>query len=556
MTRRLLGVVLFASLFATSLAVLDSSTHVRDLEVLLDDDRPVAFTSFPAIVRGAVPAARLRDRVVASLDGTTIALPLDDRGLFELPLAGAGPGLHFLTWSVVYGERWERTAELAYIEGPFSTAPSPDCNAQVGIAQVFLDDGDDDRPGDLANALAPAILDRINVKLMERGFPSATYLELRLTALHDGIRVSIDVPSFFRLATSIRLSPDSTGQTLEAARTSPVEQKLYSSFESRVRAAGYDEAGLVGAFLCGATFGVFCGYIEHRAGKEARSQLEAAVDQILPSMSDFLRLPNNAQLAGGPPVGAAYCGSPTGVEGRFLAVPIRISVETTPSRSVPGLSGPVVLGGHRPPPSLRGDIFVDVSPDVVNALLYGLWQRGTLRRHLSSPESMAAMNSALNDLSVSLVGLDPVLPPVFLPAREAVAFELQVGELHLALIDKRDNRSSTAAMSGIAVLSLVDSELSVDLLRIGVSCVRTADNKSIRYPCFSDVLQLATDLLRGPDGTPVVQAKLELDSLLSQLQPPPESHLALEVHGISLQQVPATVPWVGFSANITLIHEQ
>jgi hypothetical protein len=581
-----LGLVLATLTIATAASVLRLSRRA-DLEVALTRDRPLVLADEAqhAEVAGRIRPSYLGHRVSATLDGKALGFVPTDDGQFSLLVPRSRPGLHFVSWRVSYGGRWRREATMSFLEGPFASEAAYECNAHITISQTFLDDGLPNSGGDLATALQPLALARVNETLAQLGaenqisLPVAETLSLSIRLVPDGVRVRIDVRDFFWMEATIGLTPDGTGRGLTPVRVGAVEHGVYPAFRDIVKKAGRDVGGSKGAAYgllgCligpwGCLLGPLIGesYGETKGEKDAQSKADTALGEsfdtrVLPELATILQVPEAMDLSkdgSGASVSVRLCTDVLIIEGHQMSVGLNIRVKNRQSRTVPGLSGPVLLGGQLAEAPARAGVTLYASPDLVNALIYALWQSGTLRRFISSTSVLRSLNDHLQDLSVQVRDVDPILPPVLMTSLDGTAFELRAGEVRLALDEStaQGHRALTAMFSGSAVLGFASGRASVlsvavDLQNLGISCVALGETSEIRRPCFSDVLMLASEQLRGPNGDPILNVKVELDSLLARMRPSPRTQMDVTVSNVLLEKVDAIpTPWLSLSADVSV----
>jgi len=134
----------------------------------------------------------------------------------EIPNDGE-PGLHTVTWSTSYMGKPEKSISHSYLTGPFGKTGWERHGARLSIAQDVLDDGDDQKKGDLATALIPlfkGILNDNHELKQYAGEVSNIQLRIRIGSRHIAIAsvvVFLDRASnTSQLSVGLRLTPSPT----------------------------------------------------------------------------------------------------------------------------------------------------------------------------------------------------------------------------------------------------------------------------------------------------------------------------------------------------------
>jgi hypothetical protein len=540
----------------------------------LAQDLTIALRSPPAAgagVSGELAPRRLRGRVRVDVDGRTLGAP-GTGAEFHVEPPRLGPGMHFLRWNVRYGGLWDRNVGWAYLEGPFAPDTTVRCGARLEVGQRLLDDGDPRGGGDVATEIEPIVLRLVNERLAKEHLPPARGFTAALRIGDPGVLVRGIVDfgphGSFEVRTTLKFRP--AGATLAPEMVGGVEfvpdERFTEFLRSEAGRLGAQRLGLPG-FLARGPVKKLIGYAygEGYAERYAKDLVtRTIIERALPVLREALRLPDGFYLdpqRSRSRVDLAFCGPVVGKSGRSLSVGLSVAVDTRPSHAVPGLAGPVRLGGETPRAGKprRADVTLTVSPDVLNAVLYALWQTGRLRDWVSGPEAVDRFNRAFKNVPVHVQGVDPVLPPVVQPSTDGPDHNLDVRADFRVLFTRRGSTATEhgAVLVGVRLqgapapgphLGLAFAP--ADLL---VACVeQRADGTEMRRPCFTDALRVAR-AWRGPSPELMVKIRERLERTLENLAQSTRISARVKLKDLVVRSVPGTPPAIAVDTRLEVV---
>ncbi len=558
--RSLAGLVMAITAVVALATWIDRSAGIGELRITRPDAHAIATpdANKPWRLVGLLAPAQIRAQVTMSLDGGAAATdrPWQD-GRLSMDVPALAPGLHRLTWSTRYADRWRRDVTLGWIQGPFVGPESRRCNARVTLTNALLDDGQPGQAGDLADALQPAVARLVQAAVDDSGLQRVHSVGLRLALTGEGVRATCSVDlghdGRFRVHLDLRAALRSGGVRIRMGERPGFDHD--DRFRNAIRRVARQQASwlerLGGGLLELLGEDVF--------GDEGIARVKAAVtsvsETVPPRLQDLLRTPGpfDLRLPGVDvpvPVQVAPCGDLKFRAGKQVSFNLRLQMPGGASDKVPGLNGPIALAGGMPDSGGCPEgqtICALVSPDLVNGLLYSLWHTGALRGWLERPAVLSAINDALTDLAFRVTTLDPRLPPQIEPKDDG--YRLHVEELEAGLHGGGRIPDRHALLGGRLRLLLRTPEdakkgflLAGEPTDMALSCRATTHEGEIRGPCLSDLRDEALEL--APERielAPAMALDARLAGWLDRLRP------AGAGEGLKLQAGPLAIRYVGRS---------
>jgi hypothetical protein len=527
---RFAGVALFAAVAIGFWPILRESWRAQEQIYELSVE-PVPGGRFA--VRARLEPPGLGKRTHFLVDRSPVEAEFGGDGRLETTLGPFSAGMHSVCLQARYGGFRVREVCRAVLVGPLEPAASPARRAvRILIAERMLSDLE----GIAARRLHEAVAEKVP-------FVKVRGAKVKLSLEEKGVRA--------RGKVTLKDGSAARASVLVGARFSGAKVTLQRLGRTKVSAGGptVKQISDLGAALGGA-LGELLGDAK---GKEIGSAIgkalvgvaldailkwavERVLDrEVLPALAEALTLPEAVDL--GPEWGAArlsvrYAGEPRFEPGRGIHLALDLGLSGgAPSAAMPRAAAPRPSPGWlrrpgEPPAAPRADVVVDVSPDVANMLLHGLWAQGRLRALANEPSRLAEWDGRLADLVVRPAAVDFDLPPLVQPVAEKEdAFELAVGEVALRLVPRTTETGApqTPVPLDARLLVRLGLDLSFDaagrtfqvqgrLREVGLACLVEAD-PGVRRPCFDDALRIAREELGRPDTALLDLLRLPLDRL-------------------------------------------
>jgi hypothetical protein len=484
-------------------------------------------------VRARLDPPDLAERTLLSVDRAPVETAFGPEGRLETTLGPFSAGMHTVCLRARYGGLRMREVCRAVLVGPLEPAASPARRSvRIFIAEKMLSELE----GIAARRLHEAVAEKVP-------FVKVRGARVKLSLEKKGVRV--------RGRVMLEDGSAARASVLVGVRFAGARVKLQRIGRTEVFAGGPTVKKLseLGAALGGA-LGALLGDAKGKEIGEALGQtlvgvaldailkwaVERVLDrEVLPALAEALTLPDAIEI--GPEWGAArlrvrYADEPRFEPGRGIQLAFDVDLGGgVPPAAGPKTQGPLSGPGWlrrpgEPPPAPCADVVVDVSPDVANRLLHGLWAQGRLRALANEPSRLAEWDARLADLVVRPVAIDFELPPLVQPvAQGPEAFDLAVGEVALRLVPRLTEGERPQAPGPIDARLMVQLglDLSFDatgrtilvqgrLRDVGLACLSEAD-PSVRRPCFDDALRIAREELGRPDAALFDLLRLSLERL-------------------------------------------
>lgn len=571
--RALAGMTMALTVVLAMATWIDMAAEVGDLRITRAEPYAIAAPDAhrPWRLVGQLAPAGIRDRVRMSLDGGAAATERpwqDGRLAMDVPQLAAG--LHRLTWSARYADRWRRDVSLGWIQGPFIGPDDQRCNARITLTQALLDDGKPGAGGDLADALEPMLARHVRQAVDKSGLKPVRDVGLRLRLGSQGVRVSCAVDlgtdGRFRVHMDLQFAVRKGKIRVRSGPRPGFDHD--ERFRDAIRRIARQEA----SWLDRLAVGLLELLGEDIFGDAGIARVKAAVAGIgatvSPRLQQLLQAPAPFDLRppGGDiavPVRVEACGDFKFRADRQVSFNVRLVMPGGANEAVPGLNGPISLAGGMPDSQgcLKDQtVCVLASPDLVNGLLYGLWHTGALQAWLERPDVLTAINATLEDLAWRVTSLEPRLPPQIEPVAEGYA--LHVEELQAGLDGGGRIADRLAVVGGQLRLMLRppgEEEMGFTLIGeptdVALSCRKPSRGGEVRGPCLSDLRDAA--LNSAPERIelkPALALDARLASWLDQLRPSTdEAGIEMQAGPLNIRYVNGSPRWLHAGAAVRIL---
>lgn len=493
--------------------------------------------------------------------------------LFE---AQQRPQLDAACVALTHGGGRKRRVCGAVMTGPLAPLHEPARGAlRIVIPQALIAD-----LGPIAQkALQTALNDKIPASLRATLQPKSLTLTLSIAEsgvvanaralLPDGTKADATVTLGLVLG-----APDSKGRSRLVGRTAETHVHLSGPLADKAKSVGASLGATIGKWLgdeAGRALGEQLGRSVVGAALEGglRAALDFVVDkEVVPSLSEALSLPALLDLGesvGGAKVNLAWSAGTAGaryVPNKALQLSLDFAIPHENTGAAQRPTPPLADDPHRgwarlalaPPDTLAAvtssaprTIVVDVSPDLANALLSGLWRGGQLARLANTPKELSAWDTRLADLSHRPTELRFLRPPhLESPAPEML--DLLVGDLELALAPRERHPGEPTLQARILSrqhlhfgFDATTRDLLVDARTetLELTCVEDTPTGARWRPCFADAVRLAREELRQASGPVLNLVRLPLDSVNPLLRPTPVGGvpIALQTGAVRVEAV-------------------
>jgi hypothetical protein len=477
-------------------------------------------------------------RVVRDMPGRVLpdAIVAPPRAARRLSRNGAlepdATGLALRTWSLTYGERWEREVSVPVLTGPFAKEGTDVCSFAMRVgAGLFNTRGAGAGIAKLVRARLdeafPTVVREPNTGIT-LAFPAVRDLDLRLVPRQGTVAIKADV----RLVDSTRFTA-SFEVRLRATNGTPIIERasrVTATWEGPTRALAIQKGADYGAQqgdAMGQRVGCIFGDVgcqiggalgqaigsavgEHVAKNAIAEGTEAAVtarlDDALGNVSLGLEHLTDAwhPLADRPndTVSVRLAGDPI-VSPNAMVLPLCARVAIAEPKRDASIEGSVFGGAPLPafyerPDPIEDDTSIELraNADGIDQLFYLLWQSGMLRELGTSTAALDAMPRDVQALAFDVTGFDPGLPPT-VDARGAVrdgALPLVLADVGLGTWDARRVRAhahvwlSLEGPDGALTPSLALGDVTAD-------CVEDDARATHITPCLSDLLPVVREQL-------------------------------------------------------------
>lgn len=505
------------------------AVHVGEAAAVLDRSAPPAGGG-PSWTARITPASEL-ERVAVRVDGRTLG-PGEfdgrkarrdlDAGTLGLGLESLEPGWHFVELDLERRGGRHEGAVAPVLVGDFARpTPSPAearCDLKLSASEALL------------RSLVKPMLEREllpQLRAVDQLGPETELREATLELRDDALRFELEIAGVNTLAMSgvVALFIDDQGQ-LQAKLVTLSEVDFRGKLRNQARGAGAGGGALVAGIVApplapvGAAVGWWLAddFVTDKARELVRAEVEDGLEQI----SGVELLPGAVELIPGQPRSRVRLGFCEQTRVRQSGVVAGLWIEPDrpegPTRVHDlGVPGPFVVASAAAPPPAGddADLQLDLSVDLINALLYEWTATGLLAEQLHEPAALERANAELSEWTpLRLAGLRPTRPPALSPrvvpnaAPNEADFEFGIGGLELALegMDPADIEARWGALS-VAVGGRVglawdadaaELNLRASLQHLSLTCVREgesesgASGKDARIDgCFSEILDAA-----------------------------------------------------------------
>jgi len=532
--------------------------------------------------------------------GTPVMVYADRDSILKLdgsPVASAklvpnpqSSGLHTAAWSISYMGKPEHLVAHSFVTGPYINGGWVNNGARISIAQQLLDDGDDEKEGDLATALIPAVKRMLSdsdklrhyagqvekVALRIRVGPKAVAIGLGASFLDEANRPS-------QLTAAIGLRVRVRRGILQIQQIGEMSPRLIGAARQKAHAEGSTRGGGLGFFgglLAAGVIGLSGGaalavvggsaVLGAGAGKgEADNQFERelsnkakeVVEQLLPEMrralSRFLSSGMRIDLMH-PALSIRWRPAQLILEDN-KAIHLLFDIDIRSERHRKFKSGlrPAMIGRNlRGSSRMSSNLRVDLSANLMNVLIFELWESG-------------ALNSAVNDwiqkfqystkdmrelLAFSVTKAAIHLPPSVSLGQEG-RLRLAAGRIGLSLnMLEQDNRipDSLFLHGSLQLESIMNKEsqtlrISVSPAPLLASCGVGTYRDPLK-PCLTDFVGVANRLLSGNGTLNWQMSWNDLQRRLSRMKL--GANISIKLTPESINFLPGTRPMVRADASL------
>ncbi len=476
------GLATFGLALWAATASLQELKEGEEFSVQVERANAVATTGVWSGEVGPAPLARRSERY---LDGELVdASPVR--------LAALSPGYHFIESRLTRrGGRAERIVD-AVLVGPFGErwSEEPGCGVALSVSAATL-----------TSALTP-VVERMALPALHRNphmGPNTRFEHLEFELTPGGMRFEATLAGNNRV---------------EAEGWLRIRRKDARSFEVSLLHLGHvafggearETADMTGAALGAAVAGpvgavVGLWLMDDYVDKRAREEIKKALKKGLREVSEVALFPSRVELIPGRPRSAvelSFCDEvevmPSGVTGRLAVRPTAEGRE----RDWP-VAGPVLRDGAQPrdSPTDTG-VRLDLSLDLVNALLDAWTVNGLLETLLVESELRARANLALGDwTTLQLQAIELGLPPVLSAVGGSEAgWTIGLAGVELELSGAGTSTWGSILLSARGVVEPVWEReagrlrLSASVEDVAVTCARERAGKTQLSSCLGPLLEL------------------------------------------------------------------
>lgn len=451
------------------------------------------------------------------------------------------PGLHTATWSTFYTGRPSRFVAHSFLSGRRQPRGWVRKAARLSIAQRLLDDGDANKDGDLANAIAPLIREYLAENLELKRY-AGDVQNVKASIAVGSRHVAVAIEAMFanaagrpsQLLAGVRLTPRLVGHRVSVKATEHAAKLLGAAVEA-ARGEGRVKGGLLGALLLGlvsggvgwAAVGLGGGALlgEGRADNEVKTKLDRAAREATETIVPVL----NRALAGfltrqmrlkviHPHVTLFWRPSELVMVNRqSINLLFDARFDARGRRDVHPSPGAVMLAGSLSGPAeeMSAGIRLDLSGNLVNSVGHLLWQKGILDEIVNDPRLLGRLTTrkVRELLAFELRSVSFTLPPtVSRWTRGSV--RLNVGGVELNLDRTEESAAIPDRVTVHGSLSLKPTldqhhsvlRLSVEPAPLLASCGKGTP-KAPLTPCLSDLVGIGNRML-ATEGALNLQVEL------------------------------------------------
>ena len=356
----------------------------------------------------------------------------------EVPL-DEKPGLHTVTWTTSYMGKATRTVAHSYLVGPFGKTGWEKNGARLSITQALLDDGDDEKKGDLATALLPLIRRTLDQQHMVRkyaGEVSKVQLRIKMGTFDVGVETRVEFLDHSDrsslLTADVRLTPEVIGNKL-IIRAGSIITGLTGQARESVRSTMVGGGAVIGAvgvglltgglgLLLGGLGGAVVGdvltddVVDRAVDKAARIMIKDLIPRLNQALKRFLNGRTRLSILH-PRLNVKW--RPSGIllqRGRAMHVFFDVNVHTRSlTRVVHASPGPVKHGKNLSgAPDMMSNVRIDLSANLFNKLSHLLWRHGLLDEVLNQEKNLERITErrVRELLAFEIEEVEAMLPPV------------------------------------------------------------------------------------------------------------------------------------------------
>jgi hypothetical protein len=520
----LLGLGLAAAVLWRGGEALERSAEGQEsFAVLVDEPAQVVEIPAPAsLAQAPGPArswrARVRpvselERVELSVDGAPVEARRDvETGALEAPLdaIARAPGWHFVEVLIERrGGRRERVVDpilVGRFAGPGQAPEHKPCSASFTASPTLV-----------RSLLVPILEREVLPALRQNGHmgPDTQITKAELELRDDVVRFELVIEGVNTLAVSGVVAVAIVDEReLYAELVTLGEVDFRGELRNQARGIGAGGGAVVGGLISGplAPVGAAAGFYlaDKLVTKKAREVVRAQIDAGLEQLTGVELLPRHIELVRGQPrsrVSLGFC-EQTGVRASGLVAGLWIepAPPDSTSQGAPrfdlGVPGPLDTAATPTiePLGEGEDLRVELSIDVVNALLTQWTQSGLLSELIGERRALERANAELEAWTpLRLRGLVPTRPPTLTPVGgPAAGWAYGIGGLAVELegVDEQPwGEVLVSAAGSVSPSWNPDSgELSLvgSLDRLELTCAQGEPGETrVLQGCFSEVLEAA-----------------------------------------------------------------
>jgi hypothetical protein len=516
-----LGIALFGVHAAAFLPILRRASRAGDFSVALD---PFRAQSGRLSATARIDPASVGERSRILCDGVPVGVGFDEAGVAEIRTGPLTPGVHQVCVEARYGGNRVRGVCRSTLVGPLQP---PKSVAKAAI-RIFL-------PEKMLSQLSEIAAHLLKKAIAER----ASFLKVRgtkvLLSLEAGgvrAKASVTLTDGTRADASVGIELGLSGRRPLLRRRGKTRVALRGAGAKAVGAMGASLGGAIGEALgdeTGREIGRAIGEALASAAVDALLKwgVERLLDrEVLPALADALTIPESIALGaewGGAKLDIRYSGELRLEPGRGVSFALDVGLADRDDAARAAASrGWLGLEMRPPPMSKSGEVIVDVSPNLANLLLHGLWQNGRLEASANDRALLSEWDKRLADLVVRPAAVRFVLPPVVERARAGKGLDLVAAEVGLRLEPRAAETRLAAPIDARLLLRLglgIDYEdkgralaIRARLGDVVLTCLENGREGYLR-PCFSDALRIAREELGGAQSLRLDLLRLPIDRL-------------------------------------------